>query len=93
MERPSKDLLTITEVAQRLSISPRSVARAATARRLTTVRIGRSIRFRPADLDAFITAQRNAARAVANDSESDPVVHEVAGADGWRGSDGQDHHE
>jgi excisionase family DNA binding protein len=53
-DRPPARLLRVHEVAERLAIS-RSMAWRLTAEgRLPVVRIGRAIRIRPADLEAYI---------------------------------------
>jgi excisionase family DNA binding protein len=47
-------LLTTREIAKRLAVGKRTVERLAASGRLPAVRIGRLIRFKPADLAAFI---------------------------------------
>lgn len=47
-------LLTIDEVAQRLKVSPSTVRRLIRRGGLKTVRLGRLIRVRPADLNDYI---------------------------------------
>lgn len=47
-------LLTIGQVAKSLQVSERSVFRHIRAGQLQVVRIGRSVRIRPADLETFI---------------------------------------
>ena len=48
-------LLRIEDVADALSVSRSMAWRLVATRELASVRIGRAIRVRPADLDAFIT--------------------------------------
>ena len=52
-------LLTVHEVAQRLQVSPRTVERAVTAGELRSVRIGRSRRVAPDDLEHYIQDLRS----------------------------------
>lgn len=49
------DLLTEPEVARLLKLSPRSLRNARAAGELSCVRFGRSIRYRVADVDDFIS--------------------------------------
>jgi excisionase family DNA binding protein len=58
--RSSRDfarLLTLPEVAEYLSVSPRTVRRLI-GRGLPCVRLGRVVRFRPADLLRFVEARK-----------------------------------
>ena len=48
------DILTVSEVAEYLRINPQTVYRKAKAGELPAVRIGRAIRFRRAELDAWL---------------------------------------
>jgi excisionase family DNA binding protein len=50
----SPAVLTIAEAAQLMRISVRTVRRLVTAGELSAVRIGRSIRFRRADVEGFL---------------------------------------
>jgi len=50
-------LLTLAEVADFLSVSPKTVRRLI-ARGLPCVRLGRVVRFRPADLLRFVEARK-----------------------------------
>jgi excisionase family DNA binding protein len=52
------ELLTIEEAAERLKMSVRYLRRAVAERRIAFHRLGRSIRFNPADLAAFVDASR-----------------------------------
>jgi excisionase family DNA binding protein len=54
-------LLTRAQVAERLGVSPRTVARLVACGQLPCVRIGRLARFRPVDVAALVE------RALAND--------------------------
>jgi excisionase family DNA binding protein len=47
----------IEEAARRLGLSAMSVRRLVDAGRLKRLKIGRSVRFRPADLQAFVDAE------------------------------------
>lgn len=47
-------LLTVAEAAQRLTISAKKLYRLAAQGRIPYVRLGRSLRFRPADLDRWV---------------------------------------
>lgn len=48
------DLLTVAEVAAELRVSKMTVYRLTNDRELPSVRIGRSVRVRRADLDAYL---------------------------------------
>lgn len=50
------ELLTLTEAAERLSVTPRMMRRLYYERRVPFVRVGKHIRFRPVDLDNYIEA-------------------------------------
>ncbi len=52
------ELLTIEEAAARLNMSVRYIRRAVAERRIAFHRLGRAIRFDPADLAAFVHAGR-----------------------------------
>jgi excisionase family DNA binding protein len=52
------DLLTIGEAAERMHMSERYVRRLVGERRIAFHRMGRCVRLRPADIDAFIAAGR-----------------------------------
>jgi len=52
------ELLTIEEAAERIKMSVRYLRRAVAERRIAFHRLGRSIRFDPADLAAFVQANR-----------------------------------
>ncbi len=56
------DLLTPEQVAQRFQISPRTVRFHAQTAELPAVRVGRQWRFRPADLERYLSRQRNGGR-------------------------------
>ena len=56
--RDAADLLTTEEAAARMKISTRQVRRLAAERRIVFYRLGRSVRFHPHDLDAFVTTCR-----------------------------------
>ncbi|MEU7617039.1 helix-turn-helix domain-containing protein [Micromonospora rifamycinica] len=53
-----EELLTIEEAADRIKMSVRYLRRAVAERRIAFHRLGRSIRFDPADLAAFVVAGR-----------------------------------
>ena len=55
-------LLTVSEVADRLRLSPRSVERAIAAGELNAVRVGRSRRVAPEDLCTYVEGLRSGAR-------------------------------
>lgn len=50
------------EAAEYLQITERYLRRLCTERRITVIKIGRQSRFRVADLDAFLRANRRVAR-------------------------------
>jgi excisionase family DNA binding protein len=49
-------LLTLAEVAALLRLSPRSVRRYVASGQLRVLRIGRAVRVKPRELDAFLAA-------------------------------------
>lgn len=51
-------LLTITQVAELLSVSGKTVRRMVVARRIPCVRIGRQIRFVPGDVFRWLEARK-----------------------------------
>jgi excisionase family DNA binding protein len=55
---PPSPLLTIDDTAARLSVTPRFVRRLVAERRITFLRVGKFIRFDPADVDALILEGR-----------------------------------
>lgn len=54
----SEQLLTLVQVADYLSVSARTVRRLVAARRIPCIRLGRVLRFRPADLLRFVEARK-----------------------------------
>lgn len=52
------DLLTIPQAADRMNMSLRYVRRLVSERRIAYVKLGRSVRLAPADVDAYIAASR-----------------------------------
>jgi excisionase family DNA binding protein len=56
MEQQTTALLKVADVAERLGLSRTSIYRLIYAGDLKPVKIGRSIRFRPADVNRFIEA-------------------------------------
>ncbi len=52
------DLFDTEAAAARLGVSPRTVRRLVAQRAVTHYRVGRLVRFRPSDLDAFLAAGR-----------------------------------
>ena len=57
-ERALPRLLILPEVATFLSVSLRTVRRLVAARQLRCVRLGRSVRFDPADVFRFVAGRR-----------------------------------
>jgi excisionase family DNA binding protein len=53
-----ENLLTMEEVAERLHTTPRHVRRLVSARRIAFRKLGRYVRFHPADVDEYIAANR-----------------------------------
>lgn len=49
-------LLNVAEVAKRLNVTERFVRRLVAERRIAIQRVGRHVRFREADVDAFLEA-------------------------------------
>lgn len=56
-------LLTLSEVADQLAVSPRTVRQLVATRRLAAVRVGRLVRVRPEALAAYIAAHETPAEA------------------------------
>jgi excisionase family DNA binding protein len=52
------NLLTMEEVAERLNTTPRHVRRLVAQRRIAYRKLGRYVRFHPADVDEYIAANR-----------------------------------
>jgi excisionase family DNA binding protein len=50
--------LSVPEAAERLGVSPRFIRRLVAERRIPYLKLGRHVRFDPADLDAFLIAGR-----------------------------------
>ncbi len=59
--RPAKRLLTVKEAACYLAMAPKTLYNLAYARRIPTVKLGRSLRFDSKDLDDLIAANRRPA--------------------------------
>ncbi len=55
---PSR-LLTVAELAARLNVPPRWVYAASAQGRLPVVRVGRLLRFDPADIDRWLASHRD----------------------------------
>jgi excisionase family DNA binding protein len=53
-----ENLLTMEEVAERLNTTPRHVRRLVSTRRIAYRKLGRYVRFHPADVDEYIAANR-----------------------------------
>ena len=51
-------LLDVNQVAERLCVSPRFVRRLIDERRVPFCKLGKFVRFDPADIDAWIQARR-----------------------------------
>jgi excisionase family DNA binding protein len=51
-------MLNIDQVAERLGTSPRFVRRLVAERRIAFTKVGRHVRFNPADIEGFIQAGR-----------------------------------
>ena len=51
-------LLTLAEVAERLNTTPRHVRRLVFERRIAYRKLGRYVRFHPADVEEYIAANR-----------------------------------
>jgi excisionase family DNA binding protein len=54
-------MMTVTDVAELLQVPERYVYRIVQERRITYSRIGKYLRFRRADVDAYLTAARREA--------------------------------
>jgi excisionase family DNA binding protein len=52
------NLLTMREVAERLNTTPRHVRRLVSQHRIAYRKLGRYVRFHPADVDEYIAANR-----------------------------------
>lgn len=55
---PGALLLTPTDAADRLGVSPKHLRRLSADGRIPAVQVGRHRRYRPADIDAFLEASR-----------------------------------
>jgi excisionase family DNA binding protein len=55
-ERPAR-LLTVSEVAQALRVSNMTVYRLVSAGDLPALRVGRSVRLRPADVESYLSGR------------------------------------
>ena len=53
-----ENLITMEEVAERLNTTPRHVRRLVFERRIAYRKLGRYVRFHPADVDEYIAANR-----------------------------------
>jgi excisionase family DNA binding protein len=53
-----ENLLTMEEVAERLHTTPRHVRRLVSARRIAYRKLGRYVRFHPADVEEYVAANR-----------------------------------
>jgi len=69
-------LLTRAQVAERLGVSPRTVARLVACGQLPCVRIGRLARFRPVDVAGFVE------RALAKDGRPSAIPGAAATSGG-----------
>ncbi len=58
MTTSTTDLLTYEMAAQRLGMSERHVRRLVAERRIAHIRLGRAVRLDPADVDAYLIANR-----------------------------------
>jgi excisionase family DNA binding protein len=63
--QPTDPLLTVAETAELTHLSHRTIARAVRDGSLAVVRVRRCIRFRKADIDAFITQNRTPSSSAA----------------------------
>jgi excisionase family DNA binding protein len=59
------NLLTMREVAERLNTTPRHVRRLVSQHRIAYRKLGRYVRFHPADVDEYIAANRVEVGAIA----------------------------
>lgn len=51
-------LLDVAQAAERLSVTPRFIRRLVFERRLAYIKVGKFVRFEPADLDAWLSERR-----------------------------------
>lgn len=68
--------LTVQALADQLDIAPLTVYRLVKQGKIPAVRIGRSIRFRPAEIDAFLDTVRVGPAGLANDESMKGEIHE-----------------
>lgn len=59
----ASELLTLAEAAEYLNVTERFILRCRYEQRLAYVKLGKHLRFRRTDLDAFVEAQRHPASA------------------------------
>ena len=59
--KPNREfrLLTIRQVAEQLGLSPRTVSRLIKRGELTAIRLGRSVRIHPSELESLIRRYRD----------------------------------
>lgn len=55
---PGRPLLTKADVCARLAVSLRTLDRLIAQNALPTIKVGRAVRFDPADVEAYIDAQK-----------------------------------
>ncbi len=55
---PTAPLLDVNQVAERLCVSPRFVRRLIDERRIPFCKLGKFVRFDPADVDEWVAARR-----------------------------------
>jgi excisionase family DNA binding protein len=61
MAADARTLLDIDAAAARLGVTPRYIRHAIAQRTIPHIKVGRLVRFDPADLDAYVTANRREA--------------------------------
>ena len=57
-ERPTRALLDVNQVAERMCVSPRFIRRLIEERRIPFCKLGKFVRFDPVDIEAWIEARR-----------------------------------
>jgi excisionase family DNA binding protein len=58
LDRTTRTLLDVNQVAARMCVTPRFIRRLVEERRIPFCRLGKFVRFDPADIEAWIEARR-----------------------------------
>jgi excisionase family DNA binding protein len=67
---------TVRTLAERLAVTPMTIYRMVDQGKLPAVKIGKSIRFKPQEIDAFLETVRVGPAGLAEETEQKDVKHE-----------------